>query len=119
MTMFNSYTNNTLMFYPEKCIGCERCSEVCPHRVFSVHGERASLQRPERCMECGACQRNCPTGAITVESGVGCAYAMIYAALTGRKEVTCGEDGCCGSTGEQEGNCNCGDSREPGTGTDK
>jgi hypothetical protein len=41
-------------------------------------------------MECGACQVNCPTDAISVDSGVGCAAAMIRAALTGKKEVTCG-----------------------------
>jgi hypothetical protein len=28
--------------------------------------------------------------AIAVESGVGCASAMILAALTGKKEATCG-----------------------------
>ena len=56
-------------------------------------------------MECGACQQNCPTGAISVESGVGCAEAMIWSALTGRKEVTCGCDessSCCGGS-EGEG----------------
>ncbi|MEI6292174.1 MAG: mercury methylation ferredoxin HgcB [Methanomicrobiales archaeon] len=109
MQLFNSYAENTLRFYPDKCIGCERCSEVCPHRVFSVHGDRASLQRPERCMECGACQKNCPPGAITVESGVGCASAMIYSALTGRKEVTCGDDGCCGGQEERADSCSCND----------
>jgi hypothetical protein len=49
-------------------------------------------------MECGACQLNCPVEAIKVESGVGCAAAMIKAALTGSKEATCGcaESSCCG-----------------------
>jgi hypothetical protein len=45
-------------------------------------------------MECGACMVNCPTRAIEVDSGVGCAMAMIKAALLGRDEVVCGED-CC------------------------
>jgi len=74
------------------------CSVVCPHGVFAADGRVAQIVRPESCMECGACQLNCPTGAITVDSGVGCASAMIYAALTGRKEPTCGPDcgpGCC------------------------
>jgi Fe-S-cluster-containing hydrogenase component 2 len=71
------------------------CSVVCPHRVFS-HGEKkAQLVRSEACMECGACQLNCPVNAIAVESGVGCAAAMIRAALSGKKEVTCGDGGCC------------------------
>lgn len=60
-------------------------------------------------MECGACQQNCPGKAILVESGVGCATAMIVAALTGKKEATCGGDpqssepGCCGNS-----QCGCG-----------
>jgi hypothetical protein len=45
-------------------------------------------------MECGACQLNCPSGAIAVDSGVGCAAAMIKAALRGKDEVVCGEE-CC------------------------
>jgi NAD-dependent dihydropyrimidine dehydrogenase PreA subunit len=83
---------NTLRYDEELCIGCGLCSAVCPHAVFAPNGRIARLVRPEACMECGACQRNCPTEAITVESGVGCAAAMIRAALTGRKEPTCGCD---------------------------
>ena len=96
--MFNAYTTNTLRYDPELCINCRMCSDVCPHGVFAPDGDAARLVRPAACMECGACQLNCPTGAITVDSGVGCAAAMIYAALTGRKEVTCGdavEPSCC------------------------
>jgi NAD-dependent dihydropyrimidine dehydrogenase PreA subunit len=65
------------------------CTIVCPHRVFAMNGDAAQLVRPEACMECGACQLNCPAHAIAVHSGVGCATAMIFAALTGRKEATC------------------------------
>ena len=96
--MVNAFVFNTLQYDPELCIGCEMCSIVCPHAVFAMNGRVAQLVRPEACMECGACQLNCPTGAITVESGVGCAAAMIYAALTGKKEPTCGsgiESSCC------------------------
>jgi NAD-dependent dihydropyrimidine dehydrogenase PreA subunit len=80
---------NTLQYDPELCIGCEMCVIVCPHAVFAMNSRVAQLIHPEACMECGACQLNCPTGAITVESGVGCAAAMIRAALTGQKEPTC------------------------------
>ena len=88
--MVNSYAFNTLEYDPELCINCEMCSIVCPHGVFASGERVAQLVRREACMECGACQRNCPTSAITVESGVGCAAAMIRAALTGKKEATCG-----------------------------
>ena len=88
---------NTLEYNPELCINCGMCSIVCPHTVFAPDGDAARLVRPEACMECGACQQNCPTGAITVDSGAGCAAAMIRAALTGKKEPVCGpepEPGC-------------------------
>jgi len=93
---------NTLTYAPARCIGCDMCSVVCPHGVFASAGRVAQLVRPEACMECGACQRNCPAGAITVDSGVGCAAAMIHAALTGRGEPGCGSDPAepsCGSSG--------------------
>jgi NAD-dependent dihydropyrimidine dehydrogenase PreA subunit len=88
---------NTLTYDSGLCVNCGMCLAVCPHSVFEAGARAVDLARPERCMECGACQRNCPTGAIQVDSGVGCAAAMIRAALTGSKEVTCGSSdaACC------------------------
>jgi len=97
--VFNiSISRNTLQYDQALCIGCGMCSIVCPHAVFEMasdiqgNGHVAHVVRPKACMECGACQLNCPTGAIAVESGVGCAQAMISAALRGKKEPTCGCD---------------------------
>ena len=92
---------NTLRYEAEKCANCGMCSDVCPHGVFEPGETAASLARPEACMECGACAVNCPTGAIEVESGVGCAYALMLAALRG------GEEGCdsCGCGGGEEKCC--------------
>jgi NAD-dependent dihydropyrimidine dehydrogenase PreA subunit len=87
--MLNAYLENTLVYTSELCNGCGLCVDVCPHAVFEMEGRKAVLARPQACMECGACRLNCVKGAITVESGVGCANAMIRAALTGRKEASC------------------------------
>jgi len=87
--MIDAYLENTLVYDPELCNGCAMCVAVCPHAVFEMDGRLARLVRPQGCMECGACRVNCVTGAIAVESGVGCASAMIRAALTGRREATC------------------------------
>lgn len=81
---------NTLAYDESLCNNCGMCSNVCPHAVFARGGKTATLANPKACMECGACRTNCPTGAIEVNSGVGCAAAMIYAALTGKAEPTCG-----------------------------
>jgi NAD-dependent dihydropyrimidine dehydrogenase PreA subunit len=87
--MFSVSLVNTLEYDRELCTGCEMCSAVCPHAVFAMSDGVAELVRPEDCMECGACQLNCSAGAISVDSGVGCAAAMIWAALTGKKESGC------------------------------
>ena len=100
---------NTLEYDATLCVNCGLCSIVCPHGVFAAGERAARLVRAEACMECGACQRNCPSGAISVDSGVGCAAAMIRAALTG-KEASCGgesESACCGADAGQDG-CGCG-----------
>ncbi len=83
--MFNSYTETTLQFDKTKCVGCGKCSVVCPHRVFTMYDNKAQVVDASACMECGACQLNCQSGAITVDSGVGCAGSMIRAALRGEK----------------------------------
>jgi NAD-dependent dihydropyrimidine dehydrogenase PreA subunit len=80
----------TLQVNEEKCIRCGMCLEVCPHSVLSLNGGKVKIEDRDACMECGACAQNCPTGAITVKSGVGCAAAVINAAL-GRKSNCC----CC------------------------
>lgn len=103
--MFNSYRSNTLQYAPDLCVGCGMCYTVCPHGVFAPDGRVAQLVNLEACIECGACQLNCPADAIHVDSGVGCAAAMIRAALSGQKEATCGggsETACCGSGQDAE-----------------
>ena len=82
----------TLKYYPENCTGCGRCAEVCPHGVFEMMDKRAALTDKDNCMECGACRKNCSFGAISVDSGVGCAAAIINAMRTGG-DPTCA---CCG-----------------------
>ena len=87
--MFNAYQTNTLQYNPALCTGCGICVDVCPHGSFEMRGKLAYLVNEQACMECGACQLNCPFNAIHVESGVGCASAMIRSALLGQKEATC------------------------------
>ena len=88
--MMRASVVNTLRYEAALCTGCGMCVNVCPHAVFAMNSHVARLAHPDACMECGACQLNCPAGAIAVESGVGCAAAMIQAALKGQKEATCG-----------------------------
>ena len=73
----------TLELDEGKCNGCEMCTMVCPHAVFAISDHKARIVDRDACMECGACARNCAVGAISVESGVGCASAIIIGAITG------------------------------------
>lgn len=75
----------TLEFRESVCIGCGRCTEVCPHQVFLLEEKKARVRDRDACMECGACALNCPVKAITVDSGVGCAAGMISEWLQERK----------------------------------
>lgn len=88
--MKNKYLKNvsTLKFDTDKCTGCGKCIEVCPHKVFALNKNKAEIINKDGCMECGACSKNCPFGAIEVQSGVGCAYAVIRGWLLGT-EPTC------------------------------
>ena len=89
----------TLTFAADKCVGCGRCAEVCPHGVFTLQDGRAQITDRDGCMECGACALNCDFGALAVNSGVGCAAALINSMITGGEpSCGCGDTaaGCCG-----------------------
>ena len=78
----------TLKLDRKICSGCGMCMVVCPHAVFGTNGGRVHIENKDNCMECGACSMNCPTGALSVQSGVGCAAAVINSAL-GREGACC------------------------------
>ena len=97
--MKHKYLRNvaTLCLTAEKCIGCGRCAEVCPHSVFVISGEKAVIKDINSCMECGACAMNCPVKAISVKASVGCVAAIIKGWFTGSEpSCDCSGDGeCC------------------------
>lgn len=102
---------STLHMNDEKCTGCGMCLEVCPRAVFARNNGRATIANRDACIECGACQRNCAFGALSVRAGVGCAQAIINAAL-GRTGSACctiesKESGCAGSSPEPPGRTSC------------
>ncbi len=103
----------TLALDEEKCVGCGMCLVVCPHEVLVMNNGHARIKNRDACMECGACAQNCPTEAVMVQAGVGCAAAVINAAL-GRDSSSCccviePQDGlkepCKGSEGMDRGGC--------------
>ncbi len=89
----------------EKCVGCGMCLLVCPHAVFHLNNGTAEILNRDACMECGACSKNCPAEALTVQSGVGCAAAVINSKLGRKKES------CCYLEPSEHSSASCGDSK--------
>jgi NAD-dependent dihydropyrimidine dehydrogenase PreA subunit len=86
----------TLRLDNSLCDGCAVCTLVCPHAVFTLENKHAKITNPDACMECGACANNCPEEALTVKSGVGCAYGIILGRLRGtERSCDCGDNTSC------------------------
>ena len=86
----------SLSLDPGECIGCGKCTEVCPHGVFVLADGKARIVERDLCMECGACALNCPAKAIKVEAGTGCAAAIIISWFTGKEPACeCSDGGGC------------------------
>ncbi|MFW0885048.1 mercury methylation ferredoxin HgcB [Candidatus Acidulodesulfobacterium sp. H_13] len=74
---------SSLSFFPDNCINCMTCIDVCPHGVFFIENKRVAVCDKDSCMECAACILNCEYGAITVNYGVGCASGIINGMISG------------------------------------
>lgn len=46
----------------DKCVGCEKCSAVCPEKAITVNEKKASVTT-EKCVGCGECLTVCPVKA--------------------------------------------------------
>jgi len=106
--MLHRYLRNvvTLNLDRARCTGCGTCVEVCPHGVLGLeasNGRKAEIRDRDACMECGACAKNCPSQAVSVRSGVGCAWAIVRGRLKGQ-EPSCG----CGEPSSGNGSACCG-----------
>ena len=59
-----------LDIYPDKCIGCAGCANVCTPRAIVVTDTDQDWRRIdfylERCTYCGRCEEVCPEGAIVM-----------------------------------------------------
>ena len=56
----------------EKCIGCEKCAEVCPTLAidFDVERGKAYVLDIDNCLVCHQCLEVCPADAIVMEGGL-------------------------------------------------
>lgn len=51
-------------FITDKCIGCTKCSRVCPVTAISGKVKEKHIIDTDKCIKCGACMDACPVNAI-------------------------------------------------------
>jgi len=51
-----------IAFYPERCIGCGDCRDLCPEAALTI--DRIALLDRSRCTGCGLCAFQCPARAL-------------------------------------------------------
>ena len=63
------------------CIGCGRCTDVCPGNLLFLKDKRAAIRDVRDCCGCTACVKECPKNAIffTLEAELGGAGGRLYA----------------------------------------
>lgn len=93
--MKGKYINDvvTLKLDDLLCTTCGECIKVCPREVFNIINRKLVISNIDFCIECGACALNCPEEALSVNSGVGCAEAIINGLIYGTEPVCgCSDD---------------------------
>ncbi len=54
----------------QHCIGCGRCSSICPGTLIHLNAEhKAEIVYPRDCWGCASCLKECPAGAISFYLG--------------------------------------------------
>lgn len=48
----------------EKCIGCGKCTQVCPGTLIDLEDKKSVMKYPKDCWGCASCVKECPVGAI-------------------------------------------------------
>ncbi|MGL6201622.1 MAG: indolepyruvate ferredoxin oxidoreductase subunit alpha [Lachnospiraceae bacterium] len=54
---------------PDLCIGCGRCTKICPGSLIRLYECKAKISSPERCWGCASCLKECPVQAIAMFLG--------------------------------------------------
>lgn len=52
-----------LMWFPDKCIGCGKCANICPEKAIIMVNEKAHLDI-KKCNDCGKCAEICYAEAL-------------------------------------------------------
>lgn len=63
----------------EKCIGCQKCVQICTMDVFGAQKEKGVpvVQFPKECWHCRACILDCPADAIEMRYPIQMSFSTI------------------------------------------
>ena len=50
----------------KKCVGCRKCSEVCPGTLIVMEDKKAVMKYPKNCWGCVSCVKEFKAGAIWI-----------------------------------------------------
>ncbi len=56
--------NMSIRINENKCIGCGKCSKICPGNLIELREAVAIIKNPLDCWGCTACLKECNHGAI-------------------------------------------------------
>lgn len=49
----------------DKCVGCLKCTQVCPGSLIDEKDSKAYMRYPDLCWGCVSCVKECSAGAIS------------------------------------------------------
>lgn len=88
-----------LQVFPNKCIHCGACLDVCPQGAHGVIGE-AKVYRRELCVSCGRCAETCYADSLVLVGAEMSVDAVMAEVLTDRAFYTTSSGGVTLSGGE-------------------
>lgn len=50
-----------------KCVGCQKCAQVCPQKAITYRKDRKAVINQDKCMGCGYCKMECASNAISLK----------------------------------------------------
>jgi adenylylsulfate reductase subunit B len=56
--------NMSIRINRKKCVGCGKCTEVCPGTLIALEEKKAVMKYPKDCWGCVSCVKECQKGAI-------------------------------------------------------
>jgi ferredoxin len=51
----------------DACVGCGKCTDVCPMKVFVLRENKSAAINERACIHCSLCQKECPSQAISIQ----------------------------------------------------